>query len=168
MTKKAPAVKNKVAIEDIAPADKPADDKKDENRDSILQIFKDMGITVDEKRSTIDLTMDLQKHVMKLNGQVNTKQSDIFTARLNSIKPHTNLTDDEFILRLIMLGIQDRYIIGNMKNKVMHYLFSDSDSKLTDKLIHQKVRFSGINPMSTNELFTRKIKRPDGMRGAED
>lgn len=175
MTKKSNPVKDPIdnlassSVADLAPAadaavvSSAANAKPDANRESILQIFAEMGISPDLNKSTDDLVKDLQKHVMNLNNKVVAKEADIFKAWMNDLRGRTNLTDEKFLYRLFTLGIHSRYLIEKPNGG---YVFTDMDNNLQDRLIHLKVRRSGINAVETKDLFTRKIERPAYLKSA--
>jgi hypothetical protein len=131
----------------------------DANRQSIIDMLTDMGVAIDDSKSTEALTADLKSHVFRQNKRLQEKESNIYGARLTGIKDKTNLSDDAFILKLIMMGVPDMYLISHRRSGVSSYLFNDGDAKLSDKQIWEKIRHSGINPQSTLEVFTKPFKR---------
>ncbi len=165
--KKSPV--DEVKKEDVVDSETPvAPIEIDANRQSILNIFADMGIEPDATKSTTELTADLQKHVLKMHSSHIAKQVSLANADLNSVKGKTNLSNDEFILRLLNLGIPKRYLLSHRVGQSQVYIFTDTDKGLSDKKIWEKVRFSNFNPTSSNELFTRKLKRPSWVKTAQE
>lgn len=132
----------------------------DLNRKIIIDALKDLGVDVDEKKTTQQLTENLRDHVLRLNKQVVAKEVNLINVRVKSLRSITNLRDEEFLARLVSLGVQDLYLIEHNRSGTPFFLFRDEDKTLTDKQIWEKIRFSHINPVDTASLFTKKIKRP--------
>lgn len=154
-------VKKVEAIESVeAVKEEVKESAVDLNRQTIIDALSELGVEIDSEKSTQQLTEDLRSHVISLNKKIGAREVDRVMVRVKSLRGVTNLKDEEFLARLVSMGIQDLYLISHDKNGSPFFLFTDEDAKLSDKQIHEKVRFSHINPVDTNSLFTKKIKRP--------
>lgn len=133
----------------------------DETRQTVIKTLTDIGVKVDEAKSTKELLNDLSLHLIEFNNKSINSEVDLIKTRVRSIKDHTNLSSEEFIARLITLGVPEFYLTKLEKNGQPWFLFSDGDEKLSDKDIWHKIRFSNVNPIATTSLFNKKIKRPE-------
>jgi len=140
----------------------------DANRQSIIDTLNDLGAEPDVSKSTFDLTMDLQSHVKTMRKSIVTQEVDRSKVWLKSIKTQTNLTDEDFLLRLHSMGVADIYLSEHAAGDRRFYVFNDIDATLTKEQVESRVRFSGINPLATKEIFRRVFKRPEHMKRARN
>lgn len=128
---------------------------------AIIELLESMGVTVDTTKSIEQLNADLKEHITGLQKSAVSVQTATLQSKINHYKADSNLTSDEFIARLIEIGVPDIYVKGhvNKDTKMIQYLFNDIDSGLSDKDIWRKIRASRINVIGTDQLFRRPAKR---------
>lgn len=134
-------------------------EKNEMAKENVLLALKELGVDGDASKDYDDLVQDLISHSTRVHNSFVDKTAKQLKSKLDFIKKMTNLRDDAFISRLISLGIHDFYLCPIQKGNLTFFIFTDDDAHLSDRDIWSKIRASGVNPIATNDIFTRKFKR---------
>jgi hypothetical protein len=126
-------------------------------KNQVIDMLNDLGITADKNKSIEELMEEYRSHVSKMRNQIVDKEVSKINANLNYLKGKTNITDESFLVRLLEMHVPVRYLERLNDNT---YLFSDADAGLNDDAIWEIIRYSGVNLVEKQDLFTKKIKRP--------
>lgn len=122
-----------------------------EARAAIRERLIGLGLSVEPDMTDDDLVKKLTDTAEKLNEQVIKKEAGNLQQRLNAYAATADsiIKDKIFIERLLNLNVPHIYL----------KLFRDQDANLTDKQIWQRIRESGIEPLTKHQkssIFTVK------------
>lgn len=138
----------------------------------LRKALDELGIVYEPTDSVLALAKKLSKEATQLHKSKVDSSVDVTQARLNSYPLGSNLTDKDFIKRLYFLGVSNFYLKPMRDprdpNKAPTYLFYDIDAKLSDKQIHERIRFCGFVPQNMQTVInglTQPRSRKDSMAG---
>ncbi len=124
----------------------------------LMDALDKYGVTYGKDEDYASLLNKLTVYISSLEDIVSNRSTASHEeAAFASFIQGTNLSDKDFLMRLFKLGIAKIYI-GRQWDKTRKqewYLFADRDADLKDNQIHERIRFSGINPVATEDLFKR-------------
>lgn len=122
-----------------------------EARAAISERLVGLGLSVEPDMTDDELVKKLTDTAEKLNDQVIKKEAGNLQQRLNAYAATSDsiIKDKIFIERLMNLNVPSIYL----------KLFRDQDANLTDKQIWQRIKESGIEPLTKHQkssIFTVK------------
>jgi hypothetical protein len=165
-------VKKNVTVKPKPPEDKTIDDQDvaiDSAKQDVLDLLKDMGIEADASKSMGELIGYLRKHTQELEDKVIAIEAGYIEQTVNKMKGNTNISNEEFLRKLAMLGVQPLYVQPFRPKGLEYdtYLFNEVDverflampDEQASEEIWSKIRFSGIEPVSRYKLFQQSFDK---------
>jgi len=141
-------------------SDAAVDSKENQRKLDLIAGLKQFGIDGDASKTSDELMKELIEAGASIKRTFSHTEEDKLKSEVANYKTDTNLTNDNFIARLIKLGVPKLYVTrqSDKNGKVQWYLFNDVDKELTDDMIWFRINNSGINPLKPQELFLKNKK----------
>lgn len=144
-----------------------------EQREALIEKLAELGFVGGEKLTDGELIDKIQDLALSKHRSAINEEADLIAIKMAGLFSDSVITDMDFKLRLFEYGIPKMYI--HLFNDTHANLVQPKYEKRTDEEtgkeiremvgynmepIWKIIRFSGINPLSTEEIFKSRIKEP--------
>lgn len=144
----------------------------EEQRAALIEKLVELGFIGGEKLSDAELIDKIQDMALSKHRANVSDEADLVAIKMASLFANSPITDMDFKLRLFEAGIPQRYIHlfndthAHLVQPKYKSVVDENGKKVREQIgwnmepIWKIIRFSGIEPLSTQEIFKSRVDEP--------